>query len=98
MACVAERILPVYVAALERALDESVARLPPGPLRVALVRLRRRLATDTVDLRLGALHRLTILGESQGWLRAEEMIVIRRLAYRVEFLVGRLERQPRDGD
>jgi hypothetical protein len=96
MPCVAERILPVYVAALERTLDEAIARLPAGPLRVALLRLRRRLRSDAAGLRLGALHRLAILGEAQGWLRDEEMIVIRRLAYRVEFLLGRLDSERRE--
>jgi hypothetical protein len=42
MQFVAERILPAYLDALDRALEDAVARLPEGALRATLMRLRRR--------------------------------------------------------
>jgi len=90
MRFVAERILPVYLNALERALDDAVARLPEGSLRGALLRLRRRATRDVTWARCESLHRLAIIGEAQGWLATEEAIVIRKLAYRVGFLTRRL--------
>ena len=89
MQFVAERILPAYLDALDRALEDALARLPEGALRATLMRLRRRGGREGAWDRFGALHRLAILGEAQGWLRAEEAIVIRKLAYRVAFLTMR---------
>ena len=89
MQFVAERILPAYLDALDRALEDAVARLPEGTLRATLMRLRRRGGREGAWDRFGALHRLAILGEAQGWLRPEEAIVIRKLAYRVAFLTMR---------
>jgi len=96
MQFVAERILPAYLDALDRALEDAVARLPEGALRATLMRLRRRSGREGAWDRFGALHRLAILGEAQGWLRPEEAIVIRKLAYRVAFLTMRADtsRQP----
>lgn len=96
MQFVAERILPAYLDALDRALKDAVARLPEGALRATLMRLRRRSGRQGAWDRFGALHRLAILGEAQGWLRPEEAIVIRKLAYRVAFLTMRADtsRQP----
>lgn len=91
MRFVAERILPAYLEALDRALEDALARLPTGALRATLLRLRRRGARDGAWERFGALHRLAVLGEAQGWLRADEAIVIRKLAYRVAFLTMRAE-------
>ena len=98
MRFVAERILPAYLDALDQALQAALARLPAGSIRTTLLRLRRRGGRDGAWERFGALHRLAILGEAQGWLRAEEAIVIRKLAYRVAFLTMRAEapqRSPR---
>ena len=98
MRFVAERILPAYLDALDQALEAALARLPAGSIRTTLLRLRRRGGRDGAWERFGALHRLAILGEAQGWLRAEEAIVIRKLAYRVAFLTMRAEapqRSPR---
>jgi hypothetical protein len=92
MRFVAERILPAYLSALEQALDDAVSRLPEGTLRASLLRLRRRASRDEAQFRFQALHRLAILGEAQGWLAAEEVIVIRKLAYRVAFLARRMTR------
>jgi len=89
MRFVAERILPAYLAALDRALDDALARIPDGSLRATVLRLRRRSGHEAGWERLNALHRLAVLGEAQGWLSAEEAIVIRKLAYRVAFLAGR---------
>ncbi len=80
MQFVAERILPAYLDALDRALEDAVARLPEGALRATLMRLRRRSGREGAWDRFGALHRLAILGEAQGWLRPGEAIVIRKLA------------------
>jgi hypothetical protein len=89
MQFVAERILPAYLDALDRALEDALARLPEGALRATLMRLRRRGGREGAWDRFGALHRLAILGEAQGWLRPDEAIVIRKLAYRVAFLTMR---------
>lgn len=89
MRFVAERVLPAYLQALEQALDAAVGRLPAGRVRWALLRLRRRLASDGGRLRFGALHRLATIAEVQGWLEPEEAIVIRKLAYRVAFYARR---------
>ena len=100
---VAERVLPSYVAALERSLDEAVDHLPAGRLRIALIRLRRRLGRDRAHFRFGALSRLATIAEAHGWLRPEEAIVIEKLAYRVAFYARRAgqegdeRREARDG-
>jgi hypothetical protein len=86
---VAERVLPAYVLALGQALDDAIDRLPGGSLRTALSRLRRRLGQRRTPLRLNALHRLATIGEIEGWIEPEEAIVIRKLAYRVEFYARR---------
>jgi hypothetical protein len=91
---VAERILPAYLEALDRALDDALARLPESGLRQTVLKLRRRGGRDGAWERFGSLHKLAIIGEAQGWLQAEEAIVIRRLAYRVAFLTMRAERTP----
>lgn len=86
-----EQILPRYLAALERSLDEAVQRVPAGKLRTALLRLRRRLRANPAVARFGALRRLAAIGEAQGWLEPEEAIVIQKLAYRVAFYAARME-------
>jgi hypothetical protein len=91
MRFVAERILPAYLQALDRALEDALTRLPEGAIRTTLLRLRRRGGRDGAWERFGSLHRLAVLGEAQGWLRADEAIVIRKLAYRVAFLTMRAE-------
>lgn len=93
---VAERILPAYLEALDRALDDALARLPESSLRQTVLKLRRRGGRDGAWERFGSLHKLAMIGEAQGWLRTEEAIVIRRLAYRVAFLTMRAERTPRE--
>ncbi len=91
MRFVAERVLPAYLRALEDALDTAIRRLPVGHLRTILTRLRRRLGHHRTPFRLGALERLAIIGEIEGWLEPEEAIIIRKLAYRVAFFVRRAE-------
>ncbi len=87
MRFVAERILPAYLAALDQALTEAADRLPPGRLRGALVRLRRRLGrAGRPETRFAALERLVLIGEAQGWLSIEEAMILRKLGYRVQFL------------
>ena len=83
MQFVAERILPVYVAALEEALDDALEQLADEKVRLSLLRLRRRLGTDGGRFRFEALHRLALMGEAQGWLDTEAAIVLQKLAYRV---------------
>ncbi|MDH4130992.1 MAG: hypothetical protein OEV95_04220 [Gemmatimonadota bacterium] len=89
MRFVAERILPAYVAALDAALTEAAARLPGGPWRRALLRLRARAGRTDARRRLAALQRLAMVGEAQGWLSADEAIILRKLAYRVAALADR---------
>ncbi|HXG45534.1 MAG TPA: hypothetical protein VNJ71_12350 [Gemmatimonadales bacterium] len=87
MRFVAERILPAYLAALSQALTDAADRLPPGRLRRALVRLRRRLgAGGKPQARFAALERLVLIGEAQGWLTVEEAVILRKLGYRIQFL------------
>jgi hypothetical protein len=90
---VAERILPAYLAALSQALTDTANRLPPGRLRRALVRLRRRLGTGgKPQARFAALERLVLIGEAQGWLTVEEAVILRKLGYRIHFLEQRARR------
>lgn len=90
MRFVAERILPAYLAALDAALLEAASRLPGGPWRHALLRLRTRAARRSgARRRLAALQRLALVGEAQGWLSPDEAIVLRKLAYRVAALEDR---------
>ncbi|MGE0352422.1 MAG: hypothetical protein AB7Q69_04205 [Gemmatimonadales bacterium] len=94
MRFVAEALLPCYLEALQRALDDAVARLPAGTSRELLLRLRRRLSRTENAGRFESLHRLITLGEAQGWLSAEESITIRKLAYRCAFYLRRAETGP----
>lgn len=89
MRFVAERILPAYVAALDAALLEAAAHLPDGRWRLALLRLRGRASRAGARHRLAALQRLALVGEAQGWLSADEAIILRKLAYRVAALAER---------
>lgn len=89
MQFVAEAILPTYLEALQRALDNAVERLPPGGPRRMLTRLRRRLGKPATAPRFESLHRLAAMGEAQGWLSTDEAIVIRKLAYRCAFYLRR---------
>ena len=89
MQFVAEAILPSYLEALERALDEAIARLPSGTTRQIIARLRRRLRKPSTAPRFDSLHRLATLGEAQGWLTTDEAITIRKLAYRCSFYLRR---------
>ena len=89
MQFVAEAILPTYLEALQRALDNAVERLPRGAPRRILTRLRRRLSKPNAAPRFESLHRLATLGEAQGWLTAHEAITIRKLAYRCSFYLRR---------
>lgn len=91
MQFVAEAILPTYLEALQRALDSAVARLPKGPPRRILARLRRKLGKPASAPRFEALHRLATMGEAQGWLTIDEAITIRKLAYRCAFYLRRAE-------
>lgn len=91
MQFVAEAILPTYLEALQRALDNAVERLPRGAPRRILTRLRRRLSKPNAAPRFESLHRLATLGEAQGWLTAHEAITIRKLAYRCSFYLRRIE-------
>ncbi len=86
---VAEAILPSYLEALQRVLDDAMERLPPGGPRRILARLRRRLRKPATALRFESLHRLVTLGEAQGWLTTDEAITIRKLAYRCSFYLRR---------
>ena len=49
MQFVAEAILPSYLEALQRAIEDAIGRLPPGGPRRILARLRRRLTLPTPD-------------------------------------------------
>ncbi len=89
MSIVAERVLPAYRAALDRALLEAATQLPEGRWRRALLQLRRRSGSGTARSRLTTLERLALLAESQGWLGAGEAIVLRKLAYKVAVLEER---------
>lgn len=91
MQFVAEAILPTYLEALQRALDNAVGRLPQGAPRRILTRLRRRLAKPNTAPRFESLHRLATMGEAQGWLSTDEAITIRKLAYRCAFYLRRSE-------
>jgi len=91
MQFVAEAVLPLYLEALQRALDEALARLPPGAPRKTVARLRRRLDSPGTAPRFASLHRLVLLGEAQGWLSTQEAITIRKLAYRCSFYMRRAE-------
>jgi hypothetical protein len=86
---VAEAILPSYLEALQKALDDALGRLPPGGPRKILARLRRRLGKPATAPRFESLHRLATMGEAQGWLSTEEAITIRKLAYRCSFYLRR---------
>jgi hypothetical protein len=83
MRFVAERLLPAYIAALDAALLDAAARLPRGPWRRALLRLRTRAGRNGTRERLAALQRLALVGEANGWLSPDEAIILRKLAYRV---------------
>jgi len=89
MQFVAEAILPSYLEALQKALEEAIGRLPPGGPRRILARLRRRLKKPATAPRFESLHRLASIGEAQGWLTTEESITIRKLAYRCSFYLRR---------
>jgi hypothetical protein len=91
MQFVAEAILPTYLEALQRALDNAVQRLPQGAPRRILTRLRRRLTKPDTAPRFESLHRLATLGEAQGWLSTHEAITIRKLAYRCSFYLRRVQ-------
>ena len=93
MKFVAEAILPGYLEALQRALDDAVQRLPSGEARATLLRLRRRLTRPDTAGRFESLQRLATMAESQGWLTDEEAIVIRKLAYRCSFYLRRAEQE-----
>jgi hypothetical protein len=86
MQFVAERILPAYVAALDRALEDAARHLPPGRWRRILLRLRRRTGRASARARLATLQHLAQIGEAQGWLSVDEAIILRKLAYRVAVL------------
>ena len=91
MRFVAEAILPSYLEALEKALDDAFERLPPGAPKELVARLRRRLGKPETAPRFESLHRLATLGEAQGWLSTGEAITIRKLAYRCSFYLRRSE-------
>lgn len=94
MLLVRERLLTGYLDALTDALDDAAGSLPAGRLRTALLKIRRRVR-DREDLaRLERLYRLTALAEGQGLLDAGQVIVIRRLVYRVGWLLARKEAEP----
>jgi hypothetical protein len=95
MQFVAEAILPSYLEALKRALDEAFSRLPPGATRRMFARLRRRLQKPATAPRFDSLHRLATMGEAQGWLSTDEAITIRKLAYRCSFYLRRSQEQSR---
>jgi hypothetical protein len=89
MQFVAEAILPSYLEALQKALEDAIHRLPPGGPRRILARLRRRLGKPATAPRFESLHRLATMGEAQGWLTTEESITIRKLSYRCSFYLRR---------
>jgi len=89
MPLVHEPLLTGYLLALTEALDGAALALPPGRLRTALVRIRRRLGKERSLARLERLRRLTALAEAQGLLDPGQVIVIRRLVYRVSWLAAR---------
>jgi hypothetical protein len=89
MSWVAERLLARYRAALDQAVGVAVASVPAGHVRRALLRIGLR-ARERGDVeRLKRLQRLAVLAEARGLLEPEHVIAIRRLAYRVEWLVRR---------
>lgn len=89
MTIVAERVLPAYRAALDQALLDAALQLPKGRWRRALLQLRRRSGGRNARNRLTTLERLAVLAESQGWLGPGEVIVLRKLAYKVAVLEER---------
>lgn len=91
MRFVAEAILPGYLEALQRAVDDVVSRLPSNDTRQTLLRLRRRLGRGDPAGRFDSLQRLVTIGEVQGWLTDDEAITIRKLAYRCAFYIRRAE-------
>ncbi len=97
MKFVAEAILPGYLEALQRALDDALERLPMGNTREILARLRRRLGKPDTAPRFDSLHRLATLGEAQGWLTTSEAITIRKLAYRCAFYLRRSRESGAEG-
>ena len=96
MRFVAEAILPGYLEALQRAVDDVVARLPSDDTRETLLRLRRRLGHGDSAGRFESLQRLVTIGEAQGWLTDDEAITIRKLAYRCAFYIRRAEAEEPD--
>jgi len=90
MGRVSLRLLDGHLAALAEAMDEAIATVPAGRLRVTLLRLRRRLNRGTCLVRLSRLRSLAVLAETQGWLEPRQVIVLCHLAYRVRFLALRL--------
>jgi hypothetical protein len=89
MQFVAEAILPSYLEALQKAIEDAIGRLPPGSPRRILARLRRRLKKPATAPRFESLHRLATMGEAQGWLTTDEAITISKLAYRCSFYLRR---------
>jgi hypothetical protein len=89
MQFVAEAILPSYLEALQKAIEDAISKLPPGGPRRILARLRRRLKKPATATRFESLHRLATMGEAQGWLTTDDAITIRKLAYRCAFYLRR---------
>jgi len=91
-----------YVEALTNELDRLVALLRDGRRRRGEAGGRffaSRLSSirSTIDLerpastrrRIRALHELAMVAEDQGWLDPSEVIVLRKLAFRVGFYLRR---------
>jgi len=95
--------LRAYMEALSGELDRLAARLAPGRSRDAARRLRTvRGALDperpaTTRRQIRALHRLAMVAEDQGWLTPDEVLVVRKLAYRIAFYLRRRREAGRDG-
>ena len=98
-----EEALRAYVEALSGELDRLEARLAPGRARAAARRLRTlRLALDlerpaTTRRQIRALHRLAMVAEDRGWLTPDEVLVVRKLAYRIAFYLRRGDQAGRSG-
>lgn len=95
-----EHALRAHVSALIRELDRVTARLQRARRpRTATAALARKLSAvragidpalpEVTVARVRALHELAMVAEDEGWLDATEVLVIRKLAFRVGFYLRR---------
>jgi hypothetical protein len=90
-----EEALHAYVEALTGELDRLATRLARRPthgLARALRSVQNALHAERPAAsrhRIQALHRLAMVAEDQGWLDPGEVLVVRKLAYRIAFYLRR---------